>query len=68
MPGRNSEENKALHQSEGAADQLRSDSMRAASETVAGVEKYEVVLAELLGAKGCLAAGSGSFGTPALPL
>jgi heme-degrading monooxygenase HmoA len=41
------ESEEAMCQSEGAADQLRSDSARAAGETVAGVERYEVVLSEL---------------------
>ncbi len=40
------ESEEAMLQSEGAADQLRSDSTRAAGETVAGVERYEVVLSQ----------------------
>jgi hypothetical protein len=40
------ESEEAMLQSEGAADQLRSDSARAAGETVAGVERYEVVLSQ----------------------
>ena len=41
------ESEEAMLQSEGAADQRRSDSTRAAGETVAGgVERYEVFLSE----------------------
>jgi heme-degrading monooxygenase HmoA len=40
------ESEEAMLQSEGAADQLRSDSARAAGETVAGVERYKVVLSQ----------------------
>ncbi len=42
------ESEEAMRQSEEEADQLRGDTARAAGETIAGVERYEVVLSYTL--------------------
>jgi heme-degrading monooxygenase HmoA len=45
------ESEQAMRASEEAANQLRDESAEAASETIAGVERYEVTFAELKGAQ-----------------
>ena len=45
------ESEQAMRASEDAANQLRDDSAEATSETIAGVERYEVTFAELKGAQ-----------------